>query len=166
MLKTTRAIANVSRLNRIRDTEVWSPVYMRPGQSQIGTNIEICIMFTWDQNEIIPGPFRSGHNSFYMKPGRDIYMKPGRKLLRPVWSHPTCWPNRLCSDWDEIYLSKVYTHPALISSRSERSRFGLEGGMTSDLSEQFSSRSHVNIYYRNYYDRNEIAPVWLRPGLM
>ena len=32
---------------------------MRPGRSQTDTNFEIC------QNEIIPGRFRSGHNSFY-----------------------------------------------------------------------------------------------------
>ena len=42
----------------------------------------------------------------------DIYMRPGRKLLTPVWSHPACWPNWLCSDRDEICLS-------LHSSRSD-----------------------------------------------
>ena len=44
-----------------------------------------------------------------------------------------------------------------ISSRSEHIQLGPAGGMTSDRSEQFSSRSHVNICYKNYYDRNEIA---------
>ena len=32
--------------------------------------------------------------------------------------------------------------------------------MTSDRSKQFSSWFHVNIYCKNYYDRNEIAPEW------
>ena len=55
---------------------------------------------------------------------------------------------------------KFPIHPALILSRSQHSRLGLEGGMTSDRSdEQFSSRFHVNVYYKNHYDRNEIAPV-------
>ncbi len=41
----------------------------------------------------------------------------------------------------------VHIHPALDSSRSEDSQLGPVGGMTSDRSEHFSSRSHVNIYY-------------------
>ncbi len=52
----------------------------------------------------------------------------------------------------------VHIHSALDSSRSEDSQLGPAGGMTSDRSEHFSSRSHVNIYYKKYYDRNEIVP--------
>ena len=92
----------------------------------------------------------------------DIYMTPGRKLLRPVWSHLD-WADNVQTGMKFIW---VYIHPALISSRFEHSRPSLEGGMTSDRSEQFSFRSHVNIYYKNYHDRNEIAPVWLRTGPM
>ena len=42
----------------------------------------------------------------------------------------------------------VHIHPALDSSRSEDSQLGPAGGMTSDRSEHFPSRSHVNIYYK------------------
>ncbi len=40
----------------------------------------------------------------------------------------------------------VHIHPALDSSRSEDSQLGPAGGITSDRSEHFPSRSHVNIY--------------------
>ena len=44
------------------------PVYMRRGRSQTSTNNEICIMFTFrDQNEIIPGRSRPGHNSSHSR---------------------------------------------------------------------------------------------------
>ena len=42
----------------------------------------------------------------------------------------------------------VHIHPAQDSSRSEGSQLGPAGGMTSDRSEHFPSRSHVNIYYK------------------
>ncbi len=42
----------------------------------------------------------------------------------------------------------VHIHPALDWSRSEDSELGPAGGMTSDRSEHFSSRSDVNIYYK------------------
>ena len=38
-------------------------------------------------------------------------------------------------------------HPALNSSWSEDSQLGPAGGMTTDRSENLSTRSHVNIYY-------------------
>ena len=42
----------------------------------------------------------------------------------------------------------VHIHLALDSSRSEESQLGRAGGMTSDKSEHFPSRSHVNLYYK------------------
>ncbi len=42
----------------------------------------------------------------------------------------------------------VHIHPALDSFRSEDSQLGPAGGMTSERSEHFSSRSHVNIHYK------------------
>ncbi len=42
----------------------------------------------------------------------------------------------------------VDIHPALDSSRFEDSQLGLAGGMTSDRSEHFPSRSNVNFYYK------------------
>ena len=56
------------------------------------------------------------------------------------------------------YIS-VYIHPALIPFRSEHSRLAPAGGMSSDRYKHFSSRSHIDIYYKYYYDRHEIAPV-------
>ena len=95
------------------------------------------VVFTWDRDENC-----SDRSEVIPPTDRTDYVQTGMKF---VW---------------------VHIHPALISSRSEHSRLGLEGGITSDRSEQFSSRSHVIIYCKNYYDRNEIAPVWLRTGLM
>ena len=41
---------------------------MKSGRSQNGTNIEICFMFKWArQNEIVPGRFRFGRNSFFSR---------------------------------------------------------------------------------------------------
>ena len=56
------------------------------------------------------------------------------------------------------YIS-VYIHPALIPFRSEHSRIALAVGMSSDWYKHFSSRLHVDIQYKNYYDRHEIVPV-------
>ena len=46
--------------------------------------------------------------------------------------------------------SEMYCHirPALGSSRSEDSQLGPASGMTSDRSDNFSTRSHVNICYK------------------
>jgi hypothetical protein len=45
-----------------------------------------------------------------------------------------------------VYIHVI--HPSLNSCRSEVSRLGAAGGMTSNQSEFFSSQSHVNIYYK------------------
>ena len=76
-------------------TRVLGPVYMRPGRSQTGTNIEICIMFTCDQIEVIPGRFRSSHNNFYSRylheTGTKISqtgLKSSRLLTKPIMFRP------------------------------------------------------------------------------
>jgi hypothetical protein len=107
-----------------------------------------------------------------------VYMRPVRKshnfqliLLARQFSFLDAFVSMCCSNVKVtaetgLKCICVYIHPSLNSCRSEVSRLGPAGGMTWDRSELFSSRSHVNIYYKLLYDRNEMVPVWLRSGLM
>ena len=134
-------------------------------------------LFTWDRDEVKPTripKFASYLHEIGTKSFRGdfvsviivliiyIYTRPDRKLLRPDWSHSACWTESTMfrPEWNlfEFTFIPLWSHTGL-------NIVGPAGGITSDRSEQFSSLSHVNIYYKDYYDRNEIAPVWLRPAL-
>ena len=136
--------------------ESLGPVYMRPGRSQTSTNIEICIIFAWDRNEIIPGRFCFGHNSFYSR----YLHETGAKIAQTGLKSFRLLDRVERPEWNlfEFTFIPLWFHTGL-------NIVGPAGEITSDRSEQFSSRSHVNICYKDYYDRNEIAPVWLRPAL-
>lgn len=64
---------------------------MQPGRSQIGTNIEICIMFTRDRNEIIPGDFVS----VIIVSIVDIYMRRGCNSSDQSEVIPPAEPNQI-----------------------------------------------------------------------
>ena len=136
--------------------ESLGPVYMRPGRSQTSTNIEICVIFAWDRNEIIPGRFCFGHNSFYSR----YLHETGAKIAQTGLKSFRLLDRVERPEWNlfEFTFIPLWFHTGL-------NIVGPAGGINSDRSEQFSSRSHVNICYKDYYDRNEIAPVWLRPAL-
>jgi hypothetical protein len=132
---------------------------MRPGWSQTGMKIEIVNMFTWDlyENHKIFNLFPlTGNFLFQMAFVLIACVVPMSRLqLRPVWNVFV------------FTFIPVWIHAGLNSCRSEVSWLGPAGGiMTWDQSELFSSRSHVNICYKLYSDRNEMIPVWLCSGLM
>jgi hypothetical protein len=113
------------------------PVYMRPGQSQTRMKIEIVNMFTWDRYE--------NHKIFQFIPLARQF-----SFIDGFCYHVLFQCQGYSRDRSEMYfcLHSSRSEITLNSCRSEVSRLGPTCGMTWDRSELFSSRFHVNIYYK------------------
>ena len=117
-----------------RDQKVYGSVYMRPGRCQTGMKFEIVSMFTRDRYD--------NHKSF------DLFPLPAIVVFFYIALSSMCCSEAENAAETGMKCICVYIHPALDSSRPEDSQVGPAGGMTSDRSEHFPSRSHVNTYYK------------------
>jgi hypothetical protein len=133
-------------------------IYLRPRLHETGTKSNL--NENWNCQHVHMRPVRKWQNFRFIP------------LARQSSFQKMDFVGMCCSNVNQVTAETalkcicVYIHPSLNSCRSEVSRLGPAGGMTWDWSELFSSRSHVIIYYKLYYDRNEMVPVWLRSGLM
>ena len=76
------------------------------------------------------------------------------------WTEPTMFRPGWNKNGISVNSNKFHLGLKILDSVQHLDR------MTSDRSEQFSSRSHINIFYKNHYNRNEIALQWFRSGLL
>ena len=118
---------------------VFGPVYMRPGRSQGGAEIEICGMFTWGRYKIT----NCNINNEYPK-----FTLPACHYLFATFVFVPCSESE--TGLKSVKCICVYNHTALILSRSEDIQFGQATEMTSGQCELFSFRSHVNIDYKYF----------------
>ena len=120
--------------------------FLYPLYNFLGTLYQTCCHVIIKYPSLIFFSFASIFRFMYFRLGRHFAFA---ALARMLFFKTATGPVYIC----------VYIHPALISFRSEYSRLSPAGGISSDRCKHFSSRSHVNIYYKNCYDRHEIAPV-------